>query len=295
MKDLAGHHIILRVAKDTDYSLTGFNKYMHVDRTPLTSAGSLESMTTGSATAAADPVVNVYKATRKTSATATTWGKLDGWLRNLASTMRAEQITQKVDTLHPRAPQDATHTSSQWSCPLRRISFWTQVTKEFSPLVPSPTRSARLFGNADRDMIHGTRSHPTQRFSSLYDKLADVSTSNGFCFCASWMDCQVDAADASATRRECSLLETIRSMYDQRYRTTRLLTGRHDRKCTQQLDWPFVGGAMRDGSVSPDRYSGEMGSAQVPSDPLKKTCNVLDRLPPFQYRWVGASRQYPCQ
>ena len=50
--------------------------------------------------------------------------------------------------------------------------------------------------------------------------------------------------------------------------------------CTQQLDWPFVGGAMRDGSFSEDRFT----SQQVPTEARDKTCNVLDRLPPFQYR-----------
>ncbi len=289
MQDLAGHHIILRVTKDTDYSPTGFNKYMHVDRTPLTSTASLETMTSRDRSTPADPAVNVFKTTRTSTttttaarpATATTWGVLDGWLRNLASTMRAEQTTYKVDSLHPKS-FDATH-SSKWSCPLRRISFWTQVTRDFSPLVPSPTRSARLFGNSARDMTFGTRSHPTQRFSSLFNKLADVSTSNGFCFCVSWMDCQVESTDSTGNK-ECSLLETIRSMYDQKFRTTRLLTGRQNKRCTQQLDWPFVGGAMRDGSVSKERYSTDMPSTQVPSDSEKQTCNVLDRLPPFQYR-----------
>jgi hypothetical protein len=32
--------------------------------------------------------------------------------------------------------------------------------------------------------------------------------------------------------------------------------------CTQQLDWPFVGGTMRDGSVSPDRFTAQ----QVPTE-----------------------------
>jgi hypothetical protein len=70
-------------------------------------------------------------------------------------------------------------------------------------------------------------------------------------------------------------------MYDQQFRTSRLLTD-NDRVCTQQLDWPFVGGRMRDGSYSAERYTDN----QKPTEDASKTCAVMDRLPPFQYRYV---------
>ena len=57
--------------------------------------------------------------------------------------------------------------------------------------------------------------------------------------------------------------------------------------CTQQLDWPFIGGRMRDGSTSAERYD---GTQQLPTEPRDKTCNVLDRLPPFQYRYRPVGR-----
>ena len=68
-------------------------------------------------------------------------------------------------------------------------------------------------------MLHGTRSHPTQAFASLYGKLADVDTSNGFCFCVDSVDCMVEGSAG-----ECTLLDTIRSMYDGRFRAAKLLT-----------------------------------------------------------------------
>ena len=74
-------------------------------------------------------------------------------------------------------------------------------------------------------MLFGTRSHPTQRFASLYGKLADVDTSNGFCFCVDSEDCRV-----SGTVGECTLLDTIRSMYDGKFRTAKLLT-QNDQVC----------------------------------------------------------------
>jgi hypothetical protein len=130
-------------------------------------------------------------------------------------------------------------------------------------------------------MIHCTLSHPTQLFDTLYNKLADVSTSNGFCYCVRGSDCQINGGtEPDAGRRECSLLETIRSMYDGRFRQVRHLTGASTPACAQQLDWPFVGGWMRDLSQAPARYT----EAQARSATDEGTCNVLDRLPPFQYR-----------
>lgn len=239
---------------------------MRVDRAPLTAVAPSTSTSL-----ADDPAALVYKHSKSTSTT--TWDNLGGWLRNLASTMRVEQIAGRVDVLHP-VVSSTPSTTKDWACPLRRLSFWTQVTSAFSPLVPSPVRSARLFGSADRDMLHGTRSHPTQTFRSLYTKLADASTSNGFCFCVDTTDCQVSSSG------ECSLSETIRSMYDQKWRTSKLLTD-NDRVCSQQLDWPFVGGSMRDGSVASERYS---DTNQLPTEDAGRTCAVMDRLPKFQYR-----------
>jgi hypothetical protein len=58
--------------------------------------------------------------------------------------------------------------------------------------------------------------------------------------------------------------------------------------CTQQLDWPFVGGEMRDGMASALRYDGQV---QVPTETVDKTCNVMDRLLQFQYPVVHAGWQ----
>jgi hypothetical protein len=264
--DLAGHHLILKISKEAWSGV----RYMRVDRAPLT-------VSPLSAKTSTDPAVDTYL--RGAGSLATTWGILDGWLYNLRGSMRSEQSYYRVDELHPMGSNRA---SNQWSCPLKRVSFWSRVAQGFSPLVPSPGRNARLFGEASgRNMLHGTRSHPTQMFASLYDKLANVVTSNGFCYCVRGSDCQIDGGtEPDAGRRECSLLETIRSMYDGRFRQVRHLTGASTPACAQQLDWPFVGGWMRDLSQAPARYT----EAQARSATDEGTCNVLDRLPPFQYR-----------
>lgn len=284
LDDLGGHHLVLKIFKE---SWTG-EKLMRVERVPLTAAVILPK------DSAKDPANHLYTESMKSGRTpfqggsggqaSTTWGSLaDGWLYNLAGTMRLEQTLNRVDVLYPEAAKAASSpyagTRNRWSCPLRRLSFWSRVTRGFSPLVPSPARAARLFGGEAKNMIHGTRSHPTQMFGSLYDKLANILTPNGFCFCVDWQDCQVASSDMSSNR-DCTLLETIRSMYDAKFRTTRLLT-QNDQVCTQQLDWPFTGGLMRDMTESVPRYT----QGQNPTEAATQTCNVLDRLPPFQYRW----------
>ena len=196
LDDLGGHHLVLRIAKDASLH-TNNQAFMHVHKAPLTAASGNH-----------DDVKALYAHSRVNSLL-TTWGNLDGWLRNLRGNMRAEQILFRIDELYPitAVPSSSSSTAtttkmqeeekedpfaSRWSCPLQRLSFWSKVTKDFSPLVPSPVRAARLFGpSSSRNMLHGTRSHPTQLFSSLYDKLANVLTSNGFCYCVNWKDCQV--------------------------------------------------------------------------------------------------------
>lgn len=111
-----------------------------------------------------------------------------------------------------------------------------------------------------------------QLFSSLYSRLANVMTSNGFCYCDSVAACQV--LHATTTNRECTLLETIRSLYDRKLRPVRILGGQA--ACNQQLDWPFEAGIMRDGMLN----------VGVNSSINNPACNVLNRLPPFKYRQV---------
>ncbi len=145
LDDLGGHHIVMKVNSSTTYfESTGFNTYMHVDRTPLTAYPPVDEARSSSAD---DPAAGVWKHSKLSILT--TWENVNGWLRNLESTMRAEQIVHRVDALHPVNSGGATNRNTHWSCPLKRLSFWTKVSTGFSPLVPSPPRSARLFGNAN--------------------------------------------------------------------------------------------------------------------------------------------------
>lgn len=277
LDDIAGDHIVFRLAKDENT----LQPYMYVHRTPLASNLQVDNATMSNSY---DPIETLYILSKLSQRQT---GGNRGWLYNLESEMRAEQA--QVDKLYAAATESSSSSNNnnqqegQWACPLLRFAFWSKVVQDFSPLVPSPVRAARLFGTEERGSLlpRGMRSHPTQLFSSLYDRLANVLTSNGFCYCVDPTDCQVPHATAS-NNNNCTLLETIRSLYDQRYRSITLLQ-KKNATCMQQLDWPFEAGMMRDSSIHAGR-----------NDP-NEACNVLNRLPPFQYAYkpVGTINKKP--
>jgi hypothetical protein len=229
---------------------------MAVDRVPLVAADFSGS-------------VNEKSSIYDHSQTSTIAHGNNGWRSNLQSTMVFENRAQSyVNRLYPVSRTQ----SVGWSCPLRRIGFWTKNRMtSFSPLVPSPTRNARLFRDTGiTGMTFGTRSHPTQKFAYL-EELATILTSNGFCFCKDAVDCRKPITD----NNPCGLKDTVKSLWDGQWRTSQSLFT-NDRVCISQLDWPFVKAQMRDNTTK-----------QSQNEAIdREGCNVVDRLPHFQYRFV---------
>lgn len=269
LEDLGGHHVVFRTATDP----ISKHRFLYVDRTPLASIG-------WQAASPPMPAAYIYDQSLTSAQTheplaGSTGGGSggQGWLRNLPAQMRADEAA--VQDLYPVYNETTARSNRKWSCPLRRISFWTQVVGEvFNPVTPSPVRAQRLFGNDEVRMTFGTRAHPTQAFRSL-TSLANVYTSNGFCFCKDLGDCRVSTNDLNAP---CSLHQTVQSLYDKKYREVQLLL-QNDTVCTRQLDWPYEGGVLRDGMP----FQG-IGYSEA------EKCNVLDRLPSFQYRYMPSGR-----
>ena len=247
-EDVGGHHVVFRTARD---SVTG-ERFMYVDRTPLVSVDEVPVEHNP------HPAAYVYE---KSTGSSQTHGAF-GWRSNL----RANMINEDDGDLRALYPAHNNATSNRkWSCPMRRIAFWTRLVSDFNPKVPSPPRSRRMFGNSNVNMNYGTRSHPTQKFRTL-ERVAEVFTSNGFCFCKDVGDCSVLHTSGSP----CSLRETIYSLYDQQYRSATNLDGAAT--CAQQLDWPFEAGETRDGMPFDSKNAGDQ-------------CNVVNRLPAFRYRY----------
>jgi hypothetical protein len=147
-------------------------------------------------------------------------------------------------------------TCRSWDCPLRRRYFWTGASSTFRPFVPNPARTQALFGQP---------THPTAAPQPMpQGVLGRYQTRNGFCVCPIGDPCQPASGP-------CAAASTIKSLSDLQYRPA--LAVPSGTASTKQVDWPWTGGPLRDGATLPVRVSG---------------VGVLDRLPPFQYRYANS-------
>jgi hypothetical protein len=100
--------------------------------------------------------------------------------------------------------------------------------------------------------------------------LPDLYTSNGFCICSLKPEACVREQHES-----CGVRDTVKSLWDETLRKVEHL--KLSTSCSEQFDWPYFGGTMRDGTVS-------VGFAPQTA---QGTCDVTDRLPVFKYRYVS--------
>lgn len=257
--EVGGHHIVMRVLTDDTSALMPIT-YLSLERVPLTSKMQ-------SAGARADYLWSMQSKPVRGE---------DGWLRNLRYAMALESKT----LIDPLYPQQGQKDNRHWSCPLRRISFWSgniTALDTFSPLTPDPLRAGRMFNNVEDgvtqegvSMNFYGRSHPTQLHVSLASKLPHLFTSNGFCICPnSLTGCVVGSGNSGV----CSLPDTIKSLVRSEWRQVTVKGSTS--ACKQQLDWPLESGDMRDGTPKQSYLNSPTA-----------TCDVTSRIPPFQYRYV---------
>lgn len=145
-------------------------------------------------------------------------------------------------------------TCQSWLCPITRRNFWTGNGKQ-RPQTPHPIRTKILYGST---------THPTTR-TFTNQMLGTYQTRNGFCLCPTGNTCKPASGP-------CSVSDTTASLSDFVYRPAQVL----QTPCTLQTDWPYTGGVMRDESYLV---------------PKTQTCHVLDRIPPFLYRFDNC-KQY---
>jgi hypothetical protein len=154
-----------------------------------------------------------------------------------------------------------------WDCPLRRRAFYMGKDDQFRPLVPDPLRT---------QMLYRSRAHPTQQAFAMPRTLSQTTetrvlglytTSNGFCACD----------DPSVCAARCQDDETALTGG---WVASSVVTPTSQKQCTEQLDWPYAGGSLRDGPAS---AFGPRWTTLVP-------CGVWDRLPTFRYRYKNTER-----
>lgn len=198
------------------------------------------------------------------------------WVAGLQEAMSAEDTQARV--LH--VPWE-TESQLGASCPLQRWMMYSGGSSLFTPRVPSSQRAQHVFHR-----IHGGKmAHPTMVPADAGAFIGKYRSVNGFCACPVMPDidqpqCRVPTnADSS---QPCSLAQTIQALrggitlYSHVFES--LDSFRAVRQCMMQLDWPAVGGTLRDGSA----YEGDWSKA---SSPTHKECHVLDRLRPFKYQY----------
>ena len=172
------------------------------------------------------------------------------------------------------------------SCALQRWMYYSGGYQEFSPAIPSAPRASHLF----HGLHQGKLSHPTMVRASKGEFLGRYRSANGFCACPVIQDidqpqCRIPS-DAESSRM-CSLAQTILALTGsattqgeafQSHVFPPLDYSRATRQCKMQLDWPNVGGTLRDGST----HKGDWTKA---SSPTHQECHVLDRFSPFRYQY----------
>ena len=158
---------------------------------------------------------------------------------------------------------------SDWACPLRQQTFLQGGRSDFKPQKPDQRRARVLFSETNKNLFV----HPTQKSGegTSPDSIR-YYTGNGVCACATPGQCQFDLADTGV----CGFVDTLKSLHDNSWRQSRVFD---NKKCNKQVDWPYTGGEMRDGST-------------LPTNTGSSTCGLLSRLPIYEYRYE--SRQiYP--
>ena len=205
------------------------------------------------------------------------------WVPTLAQRMASDDAANQRLYYSNRA---VSPNATGASCPLQRWAFYSGNYPEFSPPIPSPLRSKKMFWR-----IHGGRlAHPTMTQVTDGRYLGSYTTSNGFCACPSVPDidqqqCLVPTSDLTGP---CSLAKTIQSLrglggYLESYVFAPIDNSRRVRKCGMQLDWPSVNNTLRDGS----KVAGDWSKASSPSS---QKCHVLDRFRNFRYKYTSVGQ-----
>lgn len=168
----------------------------------------------------------------------------NAWVRQMNPSME----TDNLRTLYPSS------VCKSWDCPLRRRAFYMGADANFRPSVPDPLRT---------QILYGTRAHPTQKATPMPMVIDQTTsavlgvfyTSNGFCACmVPPCNCATDIPALVGQWTSSAVIPT---------------------HCNESLDWPHVGGVLRDGSFTRQRWS------------RLTPCGILDRLPTFQYRYAN--------
>lgn len=206
------------------------------------------------------------------------------WTVNLQKDLEQDHNTNRL--LYGDIATSIQNQYMSYTCPLKRYAFYGRNGDYFRPISPSPLRARFLFARFNKNRF----SHPTMTHNLDGRYFGTYSSTNGFCFCpnvpgVAQTHCQISIAESSPCSMDATLesLKAIEGLWSTSYVFTPKDKNRNNKQCTMQVDWPFVNNNLRDGMP----VTGKSPKSSVLDENI---CHVLDRLPPFQYRYKNTKQ-----
>ena len=205
--------------------------------------------------------------------------------RWLAWDIQAEHLNETAHEPDMPSAEAAAQVPLHWACPLKqRLYLSGQAGAHFRPSLPNSRRAATMFQHHSVDK---RRSNSVQAagMAKDYVNAAAIKTSNGFCFCDSPASCQHKIGGNEL----CSLSQTVEalSLNQGRWHKSKVDKGSLAGTCVEQVDWPYTGGQLRDGSfIGQGKWAYDKAG---PDGARVSQCNLLDRMHDFEYRYVAGA------
>ena len=158
---------------------------------------------------------------------------------------------------------------SSWDCPFYRLHYWDGGNENFSMPLPDANRAKAMFSD-----INGAKmAHPMLVTNVSIRNIAQHKTSNAFCFCLQSGKCSLESISRTDT---CSLFNTILSNFNEESQEVQMVAD-VDEQCKDQIDWPYAGGQLRDGTMLPEGWGNR----------FQLNCSLFARLPAFKFRLLN--------
>jgi len=187
------------------------------------------------------------------------------WLSSLEQDLLKDAIFS--DNTYPNFMEEKINNGGgHWSCPFRKLSFWTNTEDSyFAPKIPNPLLTKLLFKKY-RGM------HPLVQLTDASAKLKDYKTTNGICFYEEDGHSNVVIPIEDAVN-PCGLKQIFKQHIHQKYSLSRVMS-HFESRCMDIIDFPGLNATLRSGE-------------KVNNDYVVSKCGVLHRLTPFLMRTVG--------
>ena len=171
-----------------------------------------------------------------------------------------------------------------WACPLKQRYYLSgHAGENFRPSLPNQRRAAVIFERHNAEPGGSRKRSSTVQAPGATNTVLNalsMHTSNGFCFCNAQDSCQLPITSSEA----CGMTQSFDALRRNVWQTSSVQKGQSTAVCTEQLDWPYTGGTLRDGSEMQKQAKDAAGGTLRTSE-----CNLLDRIHDFEYMYTKST------